>query len=187
MIIKEAIKENIEVIPIPGACAFVNALIASGLETKNFQFIGFLPTVSKDRDNILEDIKYNSNTIIFYEAPHKLIKTLETLYEKFGDRKVVLAKELTKLHECFIRGSLSDVLKTLKSEEKIRGEYVIVLEGSRTTKNELQKEKLSNLSLFEHYEYYEKQGLSKKEIIKKIAKDRNVNKNDIYMQFTDFK
>ena len=185
VIINEAIKEHIDVVPIPGACAFINALITSGLSTKNFQFIGFLPTVTKERDEILEDIKYNTNTIIFYEAPHKLIKTLEVLYNKFGDRQVVLAKELTKLHECFIRGSLSNTLEKLKNEEKIRGEYVIIVEGSIITKNELEKEQLSNLPLSEHYKYYEKQGLAKKEIIKRIARDRNVSKNDIYMKFID--
>ena len=102
-----------------------------------------------------------------------------------GNRKVALAKELTKLHESFLRGNLENILRQLENEEKIRGEYVIILEGSNITKKELEKETLINLSLQEHYNYYEKQGLDKKEIIKKIAKDRNVNKNDIYMEFLE--
>lgn len=104
-----------------------------------------------------------------------------------GNRKVVLAKELTKLHESFFREDLENILKRLEKEEKIRGEYVIVLEGSDITKQEVEKEQLINLSLEEHYNHYVKQGLEKKEIIKKIAKDRNVNKNEIYKQFLEIK
>lgn len=187
VIIKEAIKENIEVVPIPGACAFVNALIVSGLDTSKFQFIGFLPVNQKEKEEILEEIRYNKNTLIFYEAPHKLEKTIESMLKLLGNRKVVLAKELTKVHENFSRDTLENTLAQLKSklenEEKIRGEYVIILEGSDTTKKEQEKESLVNLSLEEHYKHYEKQGLNKKEIIKKIAKDRNVSKNEIYKEF----
>jgi len=183
VIVKKAIEENLEVIPIPGACAFVNALIVSGLDNRNFQFIGFLPVNVKDREGLLEEIKFNKNTLIFYEAPHKLLKTLESLLKVLGNREVVLAKELTKLHETFLRDSLENMIKKLEPEEKIRGEFVVLVEGSSITKTELQKEELLNLSLEEHFEYYEKQGLDKKEIIKKIAKDRSVSKNEVYQEF----
>ena len=185
VIVKEALKEGIEVVPIPGACAFVNALVASGLDSKNFQFIGFLPVNQKEKNEILEEIKFNKNTLIFYEAPHKLLKTLESMLNVLGNRKVVLAKELTKIHENFLRDTLENVIKKLEQEEKIRGEFVVLVEGSEITKSEIEKDKLINLSLEEHYKYYEELGFDKKEIIKKIAKDRNVSKNEIYQEFLD--
>ena len=183
VIIKEAIKENIEVIPIPGACAFVNALIASGLNTTKFQFVGFLPVNGKEKEEILEDIKFNKNTLIFYEAPHKLIKTLGSMLKILGNRNIVLAKEITKIHETFYRNTLENLIIELENEERIRGEFVILVEGSNITKKEKEKEELSKLSLEEHYKYYEEQGFEKKEIIKKIAKDRNMNKNEVYQKF----
>ena len=183
VIVKEAIKENIEVIPIPGACAFVNALIVSGLNTAKFQFIGFLPVNIKEKEEILEDIKYNKNTLIFYEAPHKLLKTLESMLKVLGNRNIVLAKEITKIHEHFYRDKIENIISELEKEERIRGEFVILVEGSEVTKKEKEKEDLLKLSLEEHYKYYENQGLTKKEIIKKIAKDRNMNKNEVYQKF----
>jgi len=158
-------------------------LIASGLDNKNFQFIGFLPVNTKEKEEVLEEIKFNKNTLIFYEAPHKLLKTLESMLKVLGNRKVVLAKELTKLYETFYRANLESMISDFVEEEKIRGEFVILVEGSNITKTELQKEELLNLSLEEHFEYYANQGLDKKEVIKKIAKDRNVNKNEIYQEF----
>ena len=134
VIIKEAIKENIEVIPIPGACAFVNALVASGLDTAKFQFIGFLPVNVKEKEEILEDIKLNKNTLILYEAPHKLIKTLESMLKILGNRNIVLAKEITKIHETFYRDTLENMISKLGKEEKIRGEFVILGEGREVTK-----------------------------------------------------
>ena len=145
--------------------------------------MGFLPVNQKEKEEILEDIKYNKNTLVFYEAPHKILKTLESMLKVLGNREVVLAKELTKLHENFLRDDLENILRQLEKEEKIRGEYVIILDGSNVTKQEVEKEQLINLSLEEHYKYYEKQGLDKKEIIKKISKDRNVSKNEVYQEF----
>ena len=179
-IVKVAIKNNIEVIPIPGACAFVNALIASGLNTREFCFVGFLSTEKREKKEKLESLKYETKTLIFYEAPHKLKTTLETIYEIFGERKIVLARELTKIHEEFIRGNISEILEKV---ELIKGEFVILIEGSIESKADIQKSKINNQTLEEHYEMYERQGLEKKEIIKKIAKDRNVNKNEIYQMF----
>ena len=183
-IVKVAIKNNIEVIPIPGACAFVNALIASGLNTREFCFVGFLSTEKREKKEKLESLKYETKTLIFYEAPHKLKTTLEIIYEIFGERKIVLARELTKIHEEFIRGNISEILEKV---EVMKGEFVILIEGSIESKADIQKSKINNQTLEEHYEMYERQGLEKKEIIKKIAKDRNVNKNEIYQYFINRK
>ena len=180
VIVKEAIKNNIQVIPIPGACALVNALIASGLNTNKFKFIGFLPVNQGEKRQILEQIKYETNTLIFYEAPHKLVGTLSTIYEEFGDRQCVLAKELTKIHEEFVRGSVSEVIDIIGEP---KGEFVILIEGNSKTKQEVEIDNLNEKTLEEHYKYYEDLGLDKKEIIKKIAKDRKVNKNEIYKNF----
>ncbi len=179
-IVKVAIENGIEIIPIPGACAFVNALIASGLSSKEFAFIGFLSAIKKDKKEKLEEIKYETRTLILYEAPHKLKGTLESIYEILGDRNVVLARELTKIHEEFIRDKVSNILNRI---EEIKGEFVILIEGNSESKKDIELSELNNVSLEEHYEYYLKQGLDKKEIIKKIAKDRNTNKNEIYQYF----
>ena len=183
-IVKECICNNIEIIPVPGACAFVNALIASGFPTREFSFIGFLSTNKKEKKEKLEEIKFETKTLIFYEAPHKLLDTLDTMYEILGDRKVVLARELTKIHEEFIRGTLSDIKERMDAP---RGEFVILIEGNSISKKEVEKQSLNDLSLEEHYSHYEEEGLSKKDIIKKIAKDRGVNKNEIYQYFINKK
>ena len=177
-IVKEAIKNNIKIVPIPGACALINALIASGLDTKEFSFYGFLPLNKKLRKEKLEKLKLEEKTSILYEAPHKLINTLDDLLGTLGNRECVLAKELTKVHETFLRGDIQSILEKLK-ENTPKGEYILLLKGEKIEKENA----LNNLSLKEHYSYYEKQGLDKKEIIKKIAKDRNVAKNEIYKQF----
>lgn len=181
-IVKVAIRNEIEVIPIPGASALINALIASGISSKEFCFIGFLSAIKKEKKDKLEEIKYETKTLIFYEAPHKLKGTLEVILEVLGDRNVVLAKEITKVHEEFIRGKVSSILDKL---EEVRGEFVIVLEGSNTSKYDAELEKINHLSLEEHYAFYENKGLNKKDIIKQIAKDRNVSKNEIYQYFLD--
>ena len=178
-IVKEAIRENIEIIPIPGACALINALIASGLDTTEFCFVGFLPLNKKNRKEKLEFIKKCNQTLILYEAPHKVKNTLNDLKEILGDRKIVLARELTKIHEEFIRGDINDILDKI---EEPRGEYVILIEAAEIS--ELDEEfMLNSLTIEEHYKFYEKQGYSKKDIIKLIAKDRDVPKNDIYKLF----
>ena len=176
-IIRKCIEEEIEVIPIPGACAIINALVCSGLDTKEFIFIGFLPLNKKLRKNKLEEIKNASKTIIFYEAPHKLKTTLLDLKEVVGNRKIVLARELTKIHEEFIRGDIDYILSKV---DNIKGEMVILVEKAEVDNNDFD---YSNMSLEEHYKIYEAQGLDKKEIIKRIAKDRKVNKNEIYKKF----
>ena len=175
-VIKKCIEEEIPVVPIPGACAMINALICSGLDTKEFLFVGFLPLNKKNRKEKLEEIKNETKTIILYEAPHKLEATLKDLKEIIEDRKIVLARELTKIHEEYIRENIDILIEKAKD---IKGEIVLIIEGGKKKENN----HLMDLSLEEHYVYYEKQGLSKKDIIKQIAKDRNVNKNEIYQKF----
>ena len=180
VIVKAAIQNNIEIIPIPGACAAINALISSGMKTNEFIFIGFLPVNNKEKKEKLEEIKKYTQTVILYEVTHKLINTLKSMLEEIGDRNICLAREITKIHEEYIRGRISEVLQRI-SEPK--GEYVLILEGNDKNEEEINKENLNKLSLEEHFEHYKKQGLDKKEIIKKIAKDRNTNKNEIYQYF----
>ena len=178
-IIKKCIEESIKVVPIPGACAMINALITSGISTKEFIFLGFLPLNKKSRKEKLEEIKNANKTIILYEAPHKLKSTLNDLSLILEDRSVVLARELTKIHEEYIRGTVKELME---KTDNLKGEMILIIEKN----NKDNKEKLNslnNLTLEEHYNFYEKNGLNKKEIIKKIAKDRNVSKNEIYQYF----
>ena len=179
-LIKEAIKNNVKIVPIPGACAFVNALIISGLNTKSFCFYGFLPMNKKNRKEKLEEISKENKTVILYEAPHKIKNTLEDLYSVLGDINCVIARELTKIHEECTRGTLRAMIEKF---EQPKGEFVIMLDLNSNIK---EKEE-TNLTVDELYEMYLKQGLDKREIIKKIAKDKKVAKNEIYQYFIDIK
>lgn len=178
-IIKKCIEESIKVVPIPGACAMINALITSGISTKEFIFLGFLPLNKKSRKEKLEEIKNANKTIILYEAPHKLKNTLNDLSDILQSREVVLARELTKIHEEYIRGTVKELME---KTDNLKGEMILIIEKNNK-ENEEELNSLNNLTLEEHYNFYEKRGLNKKEIIKKIAKDRNVSKNEIYQYF----
>ena len=181
-IIKKCIEENIEIIPIPGACALINALICSGLDTKEFLFLGFLPLNKKLRKRKLEEIKNSEKTIILYEAPHKMKNTLTDLKGILEHRRVVLAREITKIHEQFIRESIDSLIEKV---EELKGEMILIIEGKKP--EESKDQELNSLTLEEHYTFYEKLGMDKKEIIKQIAKDRNVSKNEIYKYFLNFR
>lgn len=181
-IVKVAIKNNIKVTPIPGACAAITALVASGIDAKEFTFIGFLPQNKKNRKEKLEQIKNAEVTTILYEAPHKLLKTLQDLKPIVEDRKVVLARELTKIHEEYITGTMQQIEQRIQIP---KGEYVIIINKTEKNKKEIQLKELNDLTIEEHYKYYETEGLNKKEIIKQIARDRNVNKNEIYQKFLE--
>ena len=174
-VVKEAIKNNIEVIPVPGACALINALIASGLDTKEFTFYGFLPLNKKLRANKFKELKKGTKTMIIYEAPHKIMATLKDIQSELGDVNIVVARELTKIHESFVRGKVSDVMEKLQDA---KGEMIILVEGF----NNIEEEKI-DIPIEKQYELYISQGLSKNEAIKKIAKNNNVSKNEIYMKF----
>lgn len=154
----------------------INALISSGISTREFIFLGFLPLNKKSRKEKLKEIEEINKTIILYEAPHKLKNTLLDLKEILNDREIVLARELTKIHEEFVRENI-DIL--IEKAEEFKGEIVLIIEGNK----QVRENKLNELTLEEHYKFYESQGLNKKDIIKKIAKDRNVNKNEIYQNF----
>ena len=180
VIVKEALKENIKVIPIPGACALINALIASGLDTKEFSFYGFLSLNKKLRKEKLQEIIKENKTIILYEAPHKLTSTLKDLSEILEDRKIVVARELTKIHEEFLSGTASEILENYKEP---KGEHIILIEGSNIKEETEEQKNIKEMTIEEHYKYYEKQGFTKNEIIKKIAKDKGVSKNEIYQMF----
>ena len=175
-IIKKCIEEGIDIVPIPGACAMINALICSGIDTKEFQFLGFLPLNKKLRKNKIEEIRNANKTVILYEAPHKLLTTLEDLKEILNNRRIVLARELTKIHEEFIRESIDSLIDKSKD---IKGEIVLIIEANKNIK----ENDFAKLSIEEQYNFYKEQGLEKKEIIKKIAKNKNVNKNEIYKKF----
>ena len=179
-VVKEAIKEKIEVIPIPGACALINALITSGLSTKEFTFYGFLPLDKKLRDEKFDDIQRQNKTIIFYEAPHRLIKTLKEIEQRLGNIEVVVAKELTKIHETFTRGTIEEILENLND---VKGEYIILFENHSKTEKQLEIENINQLDIEKQFEYYIKKGLSKKDAIKQIAKNNKVSKDTIYKQF----
>ena len=179
-IVKEAIKENIEIVPIPGACALINALIASGLNTKEFAFYGFLPLDKKLRKEKLDDIRKQNKTIIFYEAPHRLIKTLQELEKEYGNIQIVIAKELTKIHEQYIRGYIDDIIENM---QEVKGEYIILFEMHSKTEKEIEIENINSMNLEEQYNYYENKGMSKKDIIKTIAKNNKVPKDEIYKKF----
>ena len=176
-VIKACIECGISVIPIPGACAMINALIASGIDTKEFIFFGFLPLHKKLRKEKLVEIKNANKTVILYEAPHKLNTTLKDLKEILGNRQVVLAREITKIHEEYIRGTVEEILA---KSDTLKGEMILAIEKNESM---IENNLFGDLSLEEHYQVYENQGLEKKEIIKKIAKDRNVSKNEIYQYF----
>ena len=178
-IVKQAIKNDIEIIPIPGACALINALIASGIDTKEFSFYGFLPLNKRNRKNKLERIKEETKTIILYEAPHKLLNTLKDIQDILGENvKICLAKELTKIHEKFMRGSIKEIIENL---DDAKGEFIIIIEGKLNSNKE--KDEIEDFTLDQLYEKLELEGLAKKEIIKQIAKIKKVNKNEIYQYF----
>lgn len=173
-------EEGIPVTSLPGCCACITALTLSGLSTRRFCFEGFLPADKKERKFILEELKDETRTIILYEAPHHLKKTLKQLYEELGERRVTLCRELTKKFETVFPTTLEEALYFYEENEP-RGEYVIVLEG--ISHRDLQKEKQQiweTLTIEEHMQKYESQGVEKKEAMKKVAADRGIGKRDVY-------
>ena len=174
------IENDICVTSIPGPVAGINALILSGLPTKRFAFEGFLSVNKKNRREHLESIKYDTHTLIFYEAPHKLKNTLADLYSALGNRKIAIVRELTKLHEEVMRTTLEAAARHFE-ENNPRGEYVIVIEGA--SEPEEAENFWDNMTVCEHVEYYVNQGKSDKEAIKQAATDRGVPKREIYDEY----
>ncbi len=170
-------EEGYEVSVVPGPCALISALVLSGLPTGRFSFQGFLSTAKKNRREHLEGLKYTKETLIFYEAPQKLRNTLADLLEFFGDRRIALCRELTKLHEEVQRGRLTEMIAYYQEKDP-RGEYVLVLEGA--TEEKQQEAFWQKLTVSAHVEYYIQTGMTKKEAIKAAANDRGVAKNEVY-------
>ena len=180
-LVRQCVETGIEVLSIPGPAACINALIISGLPTRRFVFEAFLPADKKERGYVLSELENETRTIIIYEAPHRLIKTLTELEAHLGgDRKVAVCKELTKKHETVYRNTLQNAIEYYENNEP-RGEYVIVIEGK--SRQEIIKEEQDawkEMSVEEHLEFYINKGTDKKEAIKLVAKDRGVPKREIY-------
>ena len=179
-----AYKEGLEVTVVPGASAVVSALAISGISSRRFAFEGFLPADKNEKKEILTELSQESRTLILYEAPHRLLKTLKELFEYMGNRNIAIVREITKLHEEVLRGRLADIIADYESEKiAIRGEYVLVIEGkSLLEKREERQKSFEEISIREHYEKYIAEGMDKKEAMKAVAKDRGIQKRDVYKE-----
>lgn len=180
----KAIEDGFDVVPIPGANAAISALVASGLQTQPFSFFGFLSRQKKERNEELRKLKIKEETLIFYEAPHRLKETIRALAEAFGEtRKVVLARELTKRYEEFLRGTLGEAVTWVESNE-IRGEFCIIMEGNDHANEEEQDSWWKDISITTHVEMLmEKESISSKEAIRLVALERGLAKRNVYQEY----
>ncbi|HIX76021.1 MAG TPA: 16S rRNA (cytidine(1402)-2'-O)-methyltransferase [Candidatus Fusicatenibacter merdavium] len=179
-LVKMAYEAGIEVTALPGACACVTALTLSGLSTRRFCFEAFLPSEKKERQQILKELQTETRTILIYEAPHRLVRTLEELLENLGDRRLTVCRELTKKHETVFVTTVGEALEYYRNSEP-KGECVLVLEGrSRREMEEEEQAAWEQISIEEHMKHYEDQGIDRKEAMKLVAKDRGMKKRDIY-------
>ena len=174
ILVKTAIENNYNVVCLPGPTAVIPALVMSGLSGGPFMFYGFLNSKESKRKKELETLKSITYPIAFYEAPHRLIKTLNNIYEIFGNRKIAIVREISKKYETVIRGTVENILKTV---ENLKGEIVIITEGNQEIKT------FDNLSIKEHVNLYIEDGLTTNEAIKKVAKERSVSKSEIYSEY----
>lgn len=173
-------EEGITVTSLPGPAACITALTLSGLPTRRFCFEGFLPAEKKERKAVLAELEEETRTMVFYEAPHHLVRTLEELYDCLGERKITLCRELTKKYETVMPTTFVQALEYYKAQEP-RGEYVLVVEGKSFRQQ--RQEKIAaweTMSIEEHMAYYENQGMDRKSAMKQVAKDRGVGKREIY-------
>ena len=179
-LVKMCAEEGIPVTSLPGASACITALTLSALSTRRFAFEAFLPGDKKERQAVLEELPRETRTIILYEAPHRLRKTLKELYELLGNRRLTICRELTKKYETAFRTDFDEALRCYETEEP-KGECVLVIEGKKAEEIlEEQKAAWQELSLEEHMELYEEQGHSRKEAMRLVARDRGVSRRDIY-------
>lgn len=180
-LVKEAINEGIIVTAVPGACAAINALVMSGLSAKSFTFIGFIPEDKKKREKIFKRLKDETNTMIFYISPHNLLSDISILIGKFGeDRLASISREMTKIHEENVRGTLLDIKKYFEAKT-IKGEFVLVVSGRDEEELECErKDKWLSMSIESHMNYYINKGFNEKDAMKKVALDRGIDKRDIY-------
>lgn len=179
-LVRQCYEAGVEVTSLPGPAACITALTMSGLATRRFAFEAFLPADKKEKQVILEELKNETRTIILYEAPHRLVRTLGELYEALGDRRITICRELTKKYETAFRTTFSGALAHYEAEEP-KGECVIFVEGK--SHEEIQKEKeqaWETMPIEEHMEKYLSQGMEKKEAMKQVAKDRGISKRDVY-------
>ncbi len=186
-LVKQCHEAGVTVTSLPGPSAFVTALTISGQKTRRFCFEAFLPYDKKERNEILEELKTETRTIIIYEAPHKLKKTLKDLYENLGNRNISICKELTKKHETNFRTTMKHAIDFYEQEEP-RGEFVLVIEGVNS--EELKQEKRQSyleMTIEEHMQSYLQQGMDKKDAMKAVARDRGVGKREIYQALLDTK
>ena len=181
-LVKMCYEAGIEVTSLPGAAACITALTLSGLSTRRFAFEAFLPTDKKEKQSILKELEKDTRTIIIYEAPHRLVRTLQELLEILGNRKVTVCRELTKKHEMAFATTLEEAYSYYESNEP-KGECVLVIEGK--SRQELKQEEVAKweeMRIEEHMDYYLQQGIDKKEAMKMVAKDRGITKRDVYQQ-----
>lgn len=179
-LVKMCQEAGITVTAVPGAAACITALTISGLPTRRFAFEAFLPMDKKERREVLQELVDETRTIIIYEAPHKLVKTLKDLKETLGNRRITLCRELTKKHETAFHTTIDQLIAYYENEKPL-GECVLVIEGK--SRQELKEEAAASweeISIEEHMEIYESKGLSRKDAMKQVAKDRGVNKREIY-------
>ena len=179
-LVKMCYEAGIEVTSLPGPAACITALTLSGLSTRRFAFEAFLPSDKKERQAVLKELVDETRTIILYEAPHRLLKTLQELFENLGNRRITVCRELTKKHETAFLTTLEEAIAYYEANEP-KGECVLVLEGR--SREELRQEEVAKweeMSIEEHMDYYLNQGIQKKEAMKLVAKDRGVSKRDIY-------
>lgn len=171
---------GVPVTSLPGAAACITALTLSGLSTRRFAFEAFLPSDKKERQQVLEELKNDTRTVICYEAPHRLVKTLKELLEALGDRRITICRELTKKHETVFATTIEDALAYYDVQEP-KGECVMVIEGkSREEIRSEEKARWEEMSMEEHMELYLGQGMDKKSAMKQVAKDRGIGKRDVY-------
>lgn len=185
IIISKCIEEQIDFEVLTGATAVTTALVYSGLDTTKFTFRGFLPRENKERKAVIEELKNRSESLIFYEAPHRLKETLKFLKDNLGNRKISICRELTKLHEEILRLNLEEAVEYY-ADKSIKGEFVLVIEGK--SQEELLNEEMSkwqSLTVEEHIKKYISEGMDKKSAIKKVAKDRKISKSEIYKYSID--
>ena len=185
VLVQKCFEAGVPVVPVPGACAAVNALIASGQPTRRFVFEAFLPNDKKERRMVLDSFRNETRTIVLYEAPHRLLKTLKELSGVFGGgRKLTLCKELTKKHESFVMTTFDEAISSFDDDEAApRGEYVLVIKGKDPEEIEQEKAaEFADISLVEHVERYIAGGMTKKDAIKQVALDRNMPKREVYAE-----
>ncbi len=179
-LVKQCYEAGVEVTSLPGPAACICALTMSGQSTRRFAFEAFLPADKKEKAAILEELKQETRTMVIYEAPHRLVKTLKELYGALGDREITLCKELTKLHEKTNKTTLSEAIISYEGKD-IKGEFVLVIAGKTLQEKKQEKiETFESMTIIEHLEIYLAQGIDKKEAMKLVAKDRGVSKRDIY-------